>query len=69
VRDQLDQLDQLVPLVPLVPLDSVLERPLKVERELVRPVEGDQGGDRDQAPVALGEAGPLPYLAEQGGAR
>ena len=40
----------------LVSTDTVLYRFPKVERKLVRPIERDQAGDRDQAAVALAQA-------------
>ena len=53
MRDQLDQ---------LIPADAVVERPLQMKGELVGAVERDQGCDRDQAAIALGQAGTFPDI-------
>src|SRR6516162_8840537 len=46
-------------------LEPVVERALQVADQLLLAAERYQGGARDQAAVALGEAGALPYLPEQ----
>ena len=45
--------------------EPVVERALQVADQLLLAAERYQGGARDQAAVALGEAGALPYLPEQ----
>ncbi len=45
--------------------DAIQERALEMAAELLAAIEGDEGRDRDQTAVALGEAGPLPDIAEQ----
>src|ERR1700724_3095045 len=45
--------------------EPVVERALQVADQLLLAAERYQGGARDQAAVALGEAGTLPYLPEQ----
>src|SRR6516162_4393992 len=45
--------------------EPVVERALQVTDQLLLAAERYQGGARDQAAVALGEAGALPYLPEQ----
>lgn len=49
----------------LVSADAVLDRFPKVEGKLVRPIERDQAGDRDQAAVALAQALAAPDLADR----
>src|SRR5271165_6220343 len=56
VRDHFDQ---------LIAGDAVRERASDMARQFIGPVERNQAGNRDQAAVALGEAWPLPDLAEQ----
>jgi hypothetical protein len=48
-----------------LPPQPVVERALQVADQLLLAAERYQGGARDQAAVALGEAGALPYLPEQ----
>jgi hypothetical protein len=45
--------------------EPVVERALQVADQLLLAAERYQGGARDQAAVALGQAGTLPYLPEQ----
>src|SRR5262245_62059452 len=45
--------------------EPVVERALQVADQLLLAAERYQGSARDQAAVALGEAGALPYLPEQ----
>src|SRR5271167_1711338 len=56
MRDHFDQ---------LIAGDAVRERASDMARQFIGPVERNQAGNRDQASVALGEARPLPDLAEQ----
>jgi hypothetical protein len=49
----------------LVPGDTVLQRLSEMEWRLVAAVEGNERRHRDEAPVALGKAGPRPHVAEQ----
>src|SRR2546426_4394802 len=51
----------------LLALDPVGERALEVAAELVAPAHGHQRGDRDEAAVALGQAGTLPHVPVQDG--
>jgi hypothetical protein len=52
-------------LADLFARDAVGERALDVTRELVAAAQGGQRRDRDQAPVTLGEPGPLPDVTVQ----
>jgi hypothetical protein len=44
---------------------SVLKRLAEMKAQLLRPIEGYECGDGDEAAVALGEFGSLPYVSEQ----
>ena len=45
--------------------DPIFQRAPEVEAQLLGAIEGNEGGDGDQAPVALGEAGPFPDIAKE----
>src|ERR1043166_1292317 len=45
--------------------EPVVERALQVADQLLLAAERYQGGARDQAAIALGQAGTLPHLSEQ----
>src|SRR5438309_8154985 len=45
--------------------DAVLQCALEVERQFIRAVACDEGGDRDQTAVARRQAGPPPDVAEE----
>jgi len=45
--------------------DPILQRAREMKTELLGTIEGNQRSDGDQAPVALGEAGPFPDIAEE----
>jgi len=53
----------------LFPADTVVECLPQMEGQLVCPVERDQSGDRDQAPIARGKTGPFPDIPKQNGIR
>jgi hypothetical protein len=56
VRDQLNQ---------FVLAHTIRKRALKMKGQLLSTIQCNQGRDSDQAPVALGQAGPFPNVAKQ----
>ncbi|HEY5706404.1 MAG TPA: hypothetical protein VIS96_12595 [Terrimicrobiaceae bacterium] len=56
MRDQRDQ---------LIPADTLVERSLQMKGEFVGAVGRDQGCDRDQAAMALGQDGTVSDMPEQ----
>ena len=52
-------------LANLLSSNTIGERSPNVPRELVGPNHRDQGRDRDQTPITLGQSGPLPDITLQ----
>src|SRR5262245_36467059 len=45
--------------------DAVVQRAFQVTRQLVGPIHGDERRNRNEAPIALGEARALPDVTEE----